>query len=302
MTARLDMPAAELERQIEKINQLLLDARDKRPRPALDDKSLASWNGLMIKALAEAATVFDRQDYLSGAEKAAEFIFTKITKPDGGLFHAWRNGQADIPGFLEDYALMADACFTLYQSTFDERWLRHSEALLRECLERFFVPELGVFSFTPQEENDLGISKTELIDGVIPSSNSVTAHLLFKLSHLLDHPDWEQVALDMLARMEDQIYDNGSMFAHWARLMLSQVKPFFEIAVTGKDALLLTWQMQKRYLPNAVFAASPQGSSLPIFQDRFSDSETLIYVCQNKACHLPVSKKDAALALIDTPG
>ena len=299
VAARLDMTVAKLMRLVKKINQLLLNARDQRPKPALDDKSLTSWNGLMIKSLAEAGAVFGCQDYLRMAENAAEFILSKFTMSDGGLFHTYRNGLASIPGFLEDYALMADACLTLYQSTFNERWLNQSEALLNGCLEHFFIQALGFFSFSSSEANTLDIHKTEIIDGVIPSSNAVIAQLLFKLSRLLDHPDWERIALDMLARMEDQIYENGSMFAQWAQLMLFQVKPFFEVAVTGKDAQMLTRQMQMCFLPNAVFAASPEGNTLPIFQGRFNNSETLIYVCQNKTCQLLVSRAEAALALID---
>jgi hypothetical protein len=299
VAARLDMPAAELEHEVKKINQLLLKARDQRKKPALDDKSLASWNGLMIKALAEAGTVFGRQDYLRMAEQAANFILANFMDSEGGLFHTYRNGQASIPGFLEDYASVADACFALYQSTFDERWLRHSEALVSICLKRFFIHKLGVFSFSTREANTLGISKTEIMDGVIPSSNSVIAHLLFKLSRLLDHSDWEGIALGMLARMEEQIYGNGSMFAHWARLMLFQVNPFFEIAVTGKDAGITAHQLQMRYLPNTIFAASHEPSALPILQDRFKTSETMVFVCENKACRLPVSTVEAALSLIE---
>lgn len=296
---RLHMPADELQIKINQIKHLLFTARQQRVRPALDDKSLASWNGLMIKALAEAAIVFKNEEYLKTAEKAARFIMQNFRMKDGGLYHSYRKGVPGIPGFLEDYSMMVDGLLALYQASFDEEWLKQSEALINFSLDHFFDPDTGFFFFTSYSHADSEFKKMEIIDGVIPSSNSVMAHLLFKHSRLLDHPEWEDIALKMLAKMAEQVLVNGSVFAHWARLLVSQIKPFYEIVVTGEEAHEKAAQLQSIYFPQAVFAAARSKSMLPIFEGRISDGKTRIFVCRNKSCRLPVTTIEGALALME---
>lgn len=294
----LGMPVKEFQGKASQIKGLLFSARQNRVRPALDDKSLASWNGLMIKALAEAATILENVDHLKRAETAARFILENLRMKDGGIFHSYRDGKANIPGFLEDYAMLADSLFALYQAGFDEKWLRSSEELINYSLEHFYDPQTGFFSFISSSHTDSQFTKVEIIDGVIPSSNSVMAHLLFKHSLLLDHSDWEETALMMLAKMEKQILANGSMFAHWARLLAYHIKPFYEVAVTGEDAHKKARELQAVYLPHAVFAAATARSALPLLEGRFSDESTRFFVCREKSCQLPVTKIEDALALM----
>jgi hypothetical protein len=295
----LNMPKDELNLKLSQIKDKLFRTRQQRVRAALDDKSLASWNGLMIKALAEAATVFENKEYLRKAENAAKFILEKFRMQDGGLFHSYRNGGSSIPGFLEDYAMMADGLLAFYQASFDEEWLKQSEALINYSLDHFLDPDTGFFSFTSSSHTDSEYQKMEIIDGVIPSSNSVMAHLLFRLSRLTDHPQWEEIALKMLAKMEEQVLANGSMFANWARLLVNQIKPFYEIVVTGDEAVEKAAQFQSNYFPQAVFAAARSKSTLPIFEGRISDGSTRIFVCRNKSCRLPVKTVEEALALME---
>ena len=297
-TKRLNMSEVEFKSKIIQIKNILFNARQQRVRPALDDKALASWNGLMIKALAEAAIIFENKDYLKMAETAARFILNNFRMQDGGIFHSYRDGKASIPGFLEDYALLADGLFALYQAGFDEEWLRKSEELIIYCLEHFYDPQTGFFSFTSSVHADSKYKKVEIIDGVIPSSNSVLAHLLFRHSRLLDHPDWEEIAMKMLGKMEEQILSNGSMFANWAKLLVNQIQPFYEIVATGDEAVEKAAQLQSNYLPQAVIAAARSKSALPIFEGRISDGKTRIFVCRNKSCQLPVITVEEALALM----
>jgi uncharacterized protein YyaL (SSP411 family) len=232
------------------------------------------------------------------AEAAARFILENFRMKDGGMFHSYRGGHAGIPGFLEDYALMADGFFALYQANFDEGWLSQSEMLINYCMDRFYDPVTGFFSFTSSSHADSEYQKFEIIDGVIPSSNSIMAHLLFRHSRLSDRPHWEEIALKMLGKMEAQVLTNGSMFAHWARLLVHQIKPFYEIAVTGEDANDEAVKVQSMFLPQAVIAAARTRSVLPIFEGRFSDGKTRIFVCRNKSCKLPVTTFEKALTLM----
>jgi hypothetical protein len=296
---RLNMPVDELKSKVRQIKSLLFTARQERIRPALDNKSLASWNGLMIKALAEAAIVFENKEYLKKAENAAKFILENFRMQDGGLFHSYRDGIPGIPGFLEDHAMMADGLFALYQASFDEGWLSQSETLINYCVDRYYDPDTGFFAFTSSSHANSEYQKFEIIDGVIPSSNSVMAHLLFRHSRLLDCPHWEEIALKMLGKMEEQLLANGSMFAHWAHLLANQVKPYYEIVVTGEKAHEKAAQIQSDYLPQAVFAAARSNSTLPILEGRISDEKTRIFVCRNKSCQLPVASFEEALALME---
>jgi hypothetical protein len=296
---RLNMPVDELKSKVRQIKSLLFTARQERIRPALDNKSLASWNGLMIKALAEAAIVFENKEYLKKAENAAKFILENFRMQDGGLFHSYRDGIPGIPGFLEDHAMMADGLFALYQASFDEGWLSQSETLINYCVDRYYDPDTGFFAFTSSSHANSEYQKFEIIDGVIPSSNSVMARLLFRHSRLLDRPGWEEFALNMLGKMEEQVLANGSMFAHWARLLANQIKPYYEIVVTGNEAHEKAVQLQSIYLPQAVFAAARSNSTLPILEGRISDEKTRIFVCRNKSCQLPVASFEEALALME---
>jgi hypothetical protein len=252
----------------------------------------------MIKALAESAMVFENKEYLKSAGNAAKFILENFHMQDGGLFHSYRNGVPGIPGFLEDYAMMADGLFALYQASFDEGWLSQSETLINYCLDRFYDPDTGFFAFTSSSHADSEYQKFEIIDGVIPSSNSVMAHLLFKISRLTDHPQWDEITLKMLAKIEEQIMANGSIFAHWARLLVNQIKPFYEIVVTGDETHEKAAQLQSNYFLQAVFAAAKSKSDLPIFEGRISDGKTRIFVCRNKSCRLPVMNVEEVLALM----
>ena len=174
-------PQAEIEKIISGCKSNLLRKRTERIRPGLDDKILTSWNGLMLKGYVDAFKSTGNVDYLDIAIRNGEFLINKLKKPDGSLHHNYKNGKSTINGFLEDYAFVIEAFISLYQATFNERWLNEAKDLMDYAILHFSDEKSDLFYFTSNESTDLFARKLELTDNVIPASNSSIAISLFKL-------------------------------------------------------------------------------------------------------------------------
>ena len=292
----LGLSEAELTERLNRMRQRLFHARESRPRPGLDDKVLASWNGLAIRALAEAYRAFGDETYLRAAERAANLILEKMRTPNGSLYHSFYNGRADIPAFLEDYAFLAEGLLVLYQATFNEPWAQTAKTLCEQALQRFFDESSGFFFFTSHDQSDLFARKSEVMDGVTPSSNSSMALNLFYLARLFGQPRWEDIAVDMLTKLEDQLLHHPGAFSRWAELYLHQVFPFRELVVTGEDAISIRKKMDERVFPNLLLAGGTQPNELPILMERFQGGKTLMYICQNQTCSPPKENLNQVLS------
>src|SRR4030095_6404092 len=171
----------------------LYAAREKRIRPGRDEKILTDWNGLALRAFAEAAAFLERDDYRKVAEENASFIFDKLW--DGSrLLHSFKDGRARFNAYLDDYANVADGLVALYQLTFHERWLRHGESFAKILLDRFADDEQGGFYFTASDHEELITRTTDFFANATPSGNSVPADVLLKLAALLDRGDLREHA------------------------------------------------------------------------------------------------------------
>jgi uncharacterized protein len=280
-------------------NAILLQARDPRIRPGLDDKVLASWNALMLKGCVDAFRAFGDASYHAAALRNAHFIADHLMV-EGRLMRNFKTGKASIPAFLDDHALVAEAFVALYQITFDQQWLTLAQALVEQVIAHFYNAETQLFFFTSDQDPALITRKMELMDNVIPASNSVMANVLFDLGHLLSRNDYVERAERMLQNVQGDMPRYGGGYSNWGLLMLKFLRPFLEVVVTGPDALAYAAQIQKTYLPNQVIAAAttPEDQSLSLLDDRFVDGQTLIYVCVNSACQLPVSDVESAIKLM----
>ena len=163
--------------------QILLQAREGRVRPGLDDKILTSWNALMLKGYIDAYRVFNDDKYLEQALQSANFINDKMKQTDNRLLRNYKGGKSSINAFLDDYAFTIDAFIALYQVTFDERWLNDANYLLKYTLKHFFDKKSGMFYYTSDLDPDLIARKIEINDNVIPASNSQMAKNLYVLGH-----------------------------------------------------------------------------------------------------------------------
>ncbi len=278
--------------------KMLLNYRNKRPKTRLDDKTLTSWNGLMLKGYVDAYKAFGKQEYLNAALKNANFIALKQLQQSGALFHSYKDGKSTINGYLEDYAAVIDGYIALYEVTLDEKWLNISKKLTDYAFVNFFDSEKHMFYFTSKEDSKLVTRNFEYRDNVIPASNSIMANNLFLLSHYFDEPKYDETAHQMLRNVLSEIETYPSGFSNWLNLLENYKSKFYEVVVVGPAAKEKIKQLNQNYIPNKLIAGSIQNSESYLLEGRYMEGETLIYVCVNNTCKLPVRESEKALELL----
>ena len=276
----------------------LLKARSARPRPALDDKMLVSWNSLMISALVDASIALDREDYLQSAIKAANFILSNLKRPDGGLFHTWKDGKAQINAFLDDYAFACESFLKLYSITTNEHWLHETEILAGYVVEHFFDSHSGFFWYSENEDKHIFARKIEVYDGVIPSGNSAMARVLDTLGIFLHNEDFTEKVQQMLMAMQTRFTHSPAAFSNWASLALSGAHEQYVIVVVGSDSVSVIRKLSERNKSGALIFGSTKASNLPYFADRYVKGKTLIYICSGSFCMAPVETVEEAFQLL----
>lgn len=278
--------------------QTLLDFRNTRARPGLDDKSLTSWNGLMLKGYLDAYRVFNEERFLEAATKNANFIKNEQMRNDGGLWHSYKDGKSTINGYLEDYAAVIDAFIGMYETTFDQSWLDSARSLMEYAQAHFGYSDARLFYFTSDQDSQLVSRSIEYRDNVIPASNSIMAHNLLRLGHYFDQPDWIKDAQTMLHNIVPEVKAYPSSFSNWMQLARNFQQDYYELVVVGPNAKSLLDQIDKTYIPNKMVAASTTASEAPLLKGRFVAGETFVYVCVNNTCKLPVTTVEKALPLM----
>jgi len=270
----------------------LLKVREKRERPGLDDKILSGWNGLMLRGLVDAYQAFSDPEFLVLARKNAEFISQKLMV-DGKMIRSYKE---PIHGYLEDYALVIDAFYGLYQVSFQEKWLMRAKDLLDYSIHNFYDAGEELFYFTDQNAENLIARKKEIFDNVIPASNSVMAHNLFWLGKILEKEEYLEISGRMLAKILPLLLKEVQYLTNWGTLYSLMSKPVAEIAILGDEYLNFAEQIQNKFIPNKMIVASADAGDLPLLQNRKPiDGKTTLYVCFNKSCKLPVNSVNEAL-------
>lgn len=288
--------AATLYDKVQSAKAKLIEVRDKRIRPGLDDKCLTAWNGMMIKALADAATVLNHELYYFKAASAAKFILTNVKTKNGGLYRNFKNGKASITGFLDDYAFLIEALIGLYEYDFEEYWLTEAKALADYVITNFSDPDSPMFFYTSAESESLIARKHEIMDNVIPASNSIMAQNLKKLGLLFDVEAYINQADEMLAAIFPKIKTYGSAYSNWAIQLLNEIQGINEIAIVGLETDAIKLELSNHYIPNKITLGGTK-SNLPLLKGKQSN-ETKVYICRNKVCQLPVKTVEEALAYL----
>lgn len=296
------MAASELEQSLAASRKILFDVREKRVKPHLDDKILASWNGLMIAAMAKGARILGDDRYRVSATRAADFVLTTLTR-DGRLLRTCRQGKAHTPAFLDDHAFMIEALLNLYETTFDAKWLDRAEAINASVLRHFRDEKDGGFFFSADDAEKTLVRAKDAGDGATPSGNSIQLMNLLRLSVLLDRKDLADEAQRLMHAFSKQI--NESPFR--AERMLSALDFHHrgprEVAFVANsaDAAALDGLIDaawRNYTPNIVFArlllddrgAAELQKRIPLLAGKSPQSgKPAAYVCRNFACRAPVT-------------
>jgi len=258
----------------------LLEIRGKRPRPHLDDKVLAGWNGMMISAFAKGAQVLDEPRYAAAAVRAAEFVRSKLWR-DGILLRRYRDGDSAIEAFLDDYACLTNGLVDLYEATFDASYLAWAEELGTKAIARFEDLSGGFFS-TPEGQSDLVLRLKDDYDGAEPSANSVMALALLRLGRLRNREDFRAAAERTLMAFAGKMRTGGPGLPQMlVAQMFAAGKPM-EVVFAGETSAEILRMARARFLPNAVFMRAEHAPDAAVY------SKPGVYVCENFTCQLPV--------------
>ena len=268
----------------------LYGARSQRVWPGLDDKRLASWNALMIAALAEAGAVLDRDDYLEAAIACADFVLTEMRDADGRLLRTWKDGQGRLNAYLEDHAYLVEALLTLYEATFDPRWFRAARELADTMIERFADEERGGFFDTASDHERLIARRKSLEDNPIPAGNSSAAYGLVRLAALTGEHDYERRAAGVFRLLHEVARKHPQAFAHLLQAVDFHFAPVKEVAIVGPDRFPLERVVRGRFRPHLVLAGGER-DGVPLLEGREPvDGRATAYVCENFTCRRPVTE------------
>jgi len=277
----------------------LLEARGSRVRPGLDDKRLASWNALMVSALAEAGAVLGRSDYLDAARECADFILSALRDPQGHLLRTYKDGEGRLNAYLEDNAFLLEALLTLYESSFETRWFEEARALADAMIARFGDAERGGFYSTSVDHEALIARRKEATDHPIPSGNSSAALGLLRLAALTGEGAYEEWATGVLRLFSKATPRQPEAFAHLLRALDFHTAPTSEVALvappipdgTGEPLSELAAIVRSKFRPYLVLAGGPEGTTVPpLMAGRTAvEGKTAAYVCQHFSCHAPVT-------------
>ena len=267
----------------------LLAIRAERPQPGLDDKAIASWNGLALAALAEAGRRLERADWVEAAKELAEFLLGPLSDEGGRLHRSIREGRTSGAGFLDDYANVAHGLYELHVATGELRWLEESRRLALLAIELFADAERGGFFLAPAEGEQLVARKKDLLDHPVPSGNSMLAYVLLRLARIYGDDELERHAVGVLRLVGESLGRAPTELA-WALnaldLYLAASK---EIAVIGAPDSEVARAALAPYDPNAVVAFGP-AEEVPLLEGKeYVAGKPAVYVCERFACRAPVT-------------
>jgi len=283
---------------------LLLQERERRVRPGRDDKILTAWNGLMLRSFAEAARGLGRHEYRLAAVAAAECVLGRARR-EGRLLRSYKDGKARIAAYLEDYAFVIDGLVSLYEATFDPRWLEEAIGLANVAVELFTDEQGTGFYYTSREDEPLIHRPKELYDGAVPSGSSVLVCAFLRLWKLTNEEQWASRARTVLEPMAVPMELHPQAFSNFLCALDFYLAPVREIAIIGnpQDAAtqLLLNELSGRYLPNSVVACGLDGRPLLLSGKTPVGGKPAVYICRDSVCEAPVTDPAALGRLLDEP-
>ncbi|HTK24912.1 MAG TPA: hypothetical protein VL264_11850, partial [Gaiella sp.] len=272
--------------------QRLLAIRAERPQPLRDDKAIASWNGLALAALAEAASRLERPDWLAAAERLGDFLLGPLRGDDGRVLRSIREGQVSGPGFLDDHANVAHGLLALHVATGDPRWLREARRVAEVAVVLFADDERGGFFLSPRDGETLATRPKDVDDDPIPSGNSMLASVLIRLGRI-----WGDDALvargEGVLRLFAPAMERVPRALAWSLSTLHlHLSPPRELAIVGDVNAEVSRAALGGFAPDTVVAVGP-ADDVPLLAGKaLVGGQTAVYVCERFACRAPVTRPD----------
>lgn len=283
------------EAKLDQAKQVLYTVRETtRPKPSLDNKVIASWNGMMIQALIDAYYALGEVHFLELALQNAAYM-EKYLIEGQQVWHSYSQNKHGRIGYLEDYAWLSKAFISLYEATFQERWLYKAEELVQYVLRHFTHEHNDLFYFTDVKE-PIFIKRTqEIFDQVIPSSNAVMAHNLFRLGSLLKQEAYTVAFHKMLSQITHTLQHDPLYMTYWAKLHLLKLYNIPVIVIIGPHSPI--WgAIIKQHYPEVLLAGATCQSTIPWLANyKMQGDKTTVYICDDKACYAPLNDLEKTL-------
>ena len=310
VAAQLNMSKLALQKQLEVIRKKLFDYRSKRVHPGKDDKILTDWNGLMIAALAKGTQVLNEPEYAKAAGQAADFILKNLRQSNSRLLHRYRDGEALLPAYLDDYAFLVWGLIELYEATFKAGYLQQALKLTNEMLDLFWDDKSGGFYLTANDNEDLFFRSKEIYDGATPSGNSVAALNLLRLGRLTAKTEFEEKASAISRYFSKNIRELPITHTQMMLAVDFSLGPTYEVVIVGSqqadETKLMLKALREEFIPNKVVLfrdssqSSPEIIKIADFVKRQSsiDGKATAYICLNYACKSPTTDVGKMLEML----
>jgi len=310
LAAETGIPQPELEARWEAARRKLFAWRERRVHPHKDDKILVDWNGLAIVAFAQAAQAFDAPHYAEAAQRAADFILSRMRRSDGGLWHRTREGEVSVEGHLDDYAFMVWGLTELYQANFHVPNLQAALELNAYALDHFWDSERGGFYFTADTQEQVLIRSRETYDGAAPSGNSVQLLNLLRLARLTGRTDLEERAQELAEAFGALIRESPAAFTQWMISLDFAFGPSSEVVIAGEpeapDTRAMLRALRGGFIPNKIALLRPPGAGgeeirrLAAYAESITGTQgkATAYVCHNFRCDRPTTDPQEMLSLL----
>lgn len=306
--ARNQIPLTDLQERMEAARNKLFNHRKARIHPYKDDKILTSWNGLFIMALAKGAKALQKPIYATVAKRAVDFILTNMRREDGRLLARYRDGEAAIPGYLDDYAFLVWGLIELYEATFELSYLQEAITLNAQMIDLFWDGEKDGFFFYGNDSEQLFIRSKEIYDGAMPSGNSAAAMNLLKLAKYTFNAELNRIGDLQLKAFAGAIENYPAGHALFMAAVDFAFSPSSEIVIVGDpleaDTQAMISTIQSRYAPNTLLILYPSGAAgaeveaiIPLVQGKIAlGGKATAYVCENFSCRSPTTELEELLA------
>jgi hypothetical protein len=297
----------QLDETIARAKQTLYDIRQARVWPGLDDKVLASWNGLMVRGIAEAARAFGNAKYREVAIAGGEFLFARLVD-NGRVYRSFKAGRARIAGYLEDHASLGLAALSLYELTFDATWLTRARAMRDATVQWFWDDSIGAFFDTAVDHEQLITRPREVTDNATPSGTSLAVELLLRFADLYDDDASRRRAMYVVESLAPAMARYPTAFGHMLGNADMVINGAIELAIVGDlrghEFHALANAASSEYVPSLVVAGGAAGETeIALLRDRSArDGRATAYVCRNYACEEPATSVVALVGQLERVG